>query len=257
MVEIYYIPGLNNYGDDRVHIGPLKFFRMHEVLDQHLGKYGIKLVPLYPNKESLPKKIEALAHKIKTLNNVTLLGHSTGGIMARALLSRPELKKNISGVITFGCPHRGSHLADLTAKLNQNRGGRLALLKFFGYDVRKNLEFILDLSTENLIKIFGDDASSDVPSYSLVCSKEIGKMPMAFRMLYSYSGEKINFASDGIVSKDSQNWGRTLGPFDLDHLAQIGFFKHLVNPKLKRQTLAEFDRLIKTMADTVREINSK
>lgn len=259
MVEIFYIPGLNNYGDDRVHIGPLKFFRMHERLAQELARHGVKIVPIYPEKSDLNSKIQKLGEKIKSdaTSLAIILGHSTGGIMARSLLNSPGIKKNIAGVITFGCPHYGSHLADVAYKLTSNRSVKLKFLKFFGYDAAKNLKYILDLSSENLKKHFGNENHAEVPVYSLICTKRSGQLPLAFKMLHSYSGENLAFATDGIVSEESQRWGKTLGPFDLDHLAQIGFFKHLVNPFHKRQTIEEFDRLVKTIANTVKEIRQQ
>lgn len=258
MIEIFYIPGLNTYGDDRVHIGPLKFFRMHEVLAKHLAQHGIKVTPVYPDKEALKHKIENLAKKIvkQKKSNLIVLGHSTGGVIARSFLTNPEVQDKLSGIITFGCPHKGSHLADLAGKLTKYNSAVVGILKLFGYDVMKNINYILDLSSENLTDYFSDESKPKVPAYSLVCTKRINKLPLAFKLLYSYSGEKIDFATDGIVSEESQQWGRTVGPFDLDHLAQIGFFKHLVNPTLKKQTLEEFDRFIKTIADTVKEINA-
>lgn len=259
MVEIFYIPGLNSYGDDRLHIGPLKFFRMHEVLAKRLAEYDIKLTPIYPAKETLIKKAEMIAAEIQSRQkgSTIILGHSTGGIIARSLLSFPKLGEQIAGIVTFGCPHKGSHLADLASKLATSSHSRLRLLKLFGYDVKKNLEYIIDLSSENLKKFFQNSPAVDVPIYSLVCTKPPHKLPLAFQMLYSYSGETVDFETDGIVSQESQNWGNVLGPFDLDHLAQIGFFKHLVNRAHKKQTLAEFDRLIKTIANTVEEIRCR
>lgn len=256
MVEIFYIPGLNNYGDDRVHLGPLKFFRMHTVLAKNLAQHGIKIHPFYPEKDDLKTKITKLGKKIKSESKspVIILGHSTGGIIARSFLNDPELKSHIAGIITFGCPHQGSHLADLAHRLTSQKNLKLKILKFFGYDAIKNLNYILDLSSENLKNHFSVEDKTGVPSYSLVCTKPHRQLPLAFKLLYSYSGENPTFATDGIVSEESQKWGKTLGPFNLDHLAQIGFFKHLVNPFHKRQTIEEFDRLIKTIADTVKEI---
>ncbi len=256
MVEIFYIPGLNNYGDDRVHFGPLKFFRMHDILAKKLAQYGIKIIPVYPKKENLKRKIIGLAEKIRSheKSEVIILGHSTGGIIARSFLNDPELREKIAGIITFGCPHQGSHLADLAEKLTSGNSLRVKLLKFFGYNVGENLEYILDLSAKNLKSHFANEKDVKTPTYSLICTKAHKKLPLVFRLLYSYSGEFPDFPTDGIVSEESQRWGKTLGPFDLDHLAQIGFFKHLVNPGHKKQTLAEFDRMIKTIANTIEEI---
>ncbi|OQW49883.1 MAG: hypothetical protein A4S09_11590 [Proteobacteria bacterium SG_bin7] len=258
MIEIFYLPGLNTYNDDRVHIGPLKFFRMHEVLAEHLGRHRIRLIPIYSDKKNLKDKVE---HLVKEINQhqksrVIVLGHSTGGVIARSFLTNPEIKGKLSGIITFGCPHRGSHLADLAGQLNKNKSSLIKILKLFGYDVTKNINYILDLSSENLAKYFRDEPKLIIPAYSFICTKATNNLPWIFRLLYSYSGQKIDFATDGLVSEKSQHWGTSIGPFNLDHLAQIGFFKHLVNPLHKRQTLLEFDRLIKAIADIVKEINA-
>lgn len=59
--------------------------------------------------EILYKKIRSIG---RTTENIYLIGHSLGGLVARAVVSKfKEIRKYVKKVITMGSPHRGTYAA--------------------------------------------------------------------------------------------------------------------------------------------------
>lgn len=72
----------------------------------------------------LEKEVENLLERFPD-QPVVLIGHSLGGLLARAYAEDPANSQNVAAVVTLGAPHQGSKLAALGAvKLARSLGHR-------------------------------------------------------------------------------------------------------------------------------------
>lgn len=74
----------------------------------------------YPNDESIDRTAAALAAKLRALGSqpVALIGHSMGGLVARAVVEDPALDPgNVRTLVLVGTPNAGSNLAGLREAL--------------------------------------------------------------------------------------------------------------------------------------------
>ncbi|GFM34083.1 esterase/lipase family protein [Desulfovibrio subterraneus] len=101
------------------------------------------------NVEHLVNKLDENVAKLEASapdHKPVLVGHSLGGLIIRAWLSRAENDQRVAGVITLGTPHQGSKLAGLGA------GGLCRSIIFRGPLIRT---------------IEANDISPSIPCYSL------------------------------------------------------------------------------------------
>ncbi len=253
MIEINYIPGLNTFNDRHIHIGVLRFSEMHSHLSQAFGERDIKLIPYYSARNSLSQKIEDLYQQITDAGRATLplVGHSTGGIIARALA--PRLKSKV--LVTFGCPHGGNRLADIAVEKFKDASLKTKILRILKYDVSTKLNYFSDLTSQSLGQFNLQYPIQRHGFYNIVCSQPHRELPLIFKMLSIYAQANSDH-TDGIVSTEEQKCGQEIAAYQLDHLSQIGFFKHIVSPKRKKQAVTEFNKLLTTIEMLVKPVST-
>lgn len=252
---VIFLHGLNTYGDDDLHLGPLRFGSMHERLERALLDRGVILTPILQiGSSSIEDQANrALEHlkKCALPDRVVMLGHSTGGLVARMLAARTELRERISSILTVGTPHLGVKAVELALdpKLHRRPGHGLSLetMALLGYDARKygRLETLRQL-TPQAMSAFNALLPAGM-SQVLLCETTRASTSWPLRILsrqLNPDGEK----GDGLVSSASQRaGGPVLGVFELDHLGQIGFFPHLSWPA-RAIARKEFQRLCDVIA---------
>ena len=240
---IIFLHGLNTFGDDLLHLGPVKLGRMDVHLRREFEKLGATFVSIdgigfgSPEAQATIAAGQLAVEKIlKPQSIVYLLGNSMGGLTARALahLLTRDTKSNpknlkIAEVLTWGSPHYGTRAAYFASKL-----------------LKKNSTYH-HYSTESLAEFnnrFPVDAVAR--EHAFLCAVPIRDASPYF---WAFNGlvHKLGVPSDGFITLESQSWGKTHGPYALDHFGQSGF--HQIQPTPARRVKArnEFEKLCRDM----------
>ncbi len=256
MRTLIFIRGLNTWGDDFVRLGPVKIGRMEHLLKSAFQAHDIRLVSLKDlgvgtiedHVKRASRSIEQLESKGLIQGDLHLLGHSAGGLFARALVHEPQFKTRVRSLITFGTPHRGTRLAELAFDFQQTRPKTYQGMKTFGYDIAKKLQHLKELKSSSLEKF--NQKFLDIPGCrysSFVLSLPEQDLSWPLRSLQILRSDPLREPSDGIVEESSQAWGEVLDHLPLDHLCQLGFNFYL-SPPLRRKAQKHFKALVERVA---------
>ena len=252
MQTILYVRGLNSQGDDALRAGGLAFGPMHGPWLKELKRRGFNAVALTGfGAGALSGQIERAVQLVQRLpvwsesrNRFHLLGHSTGGLVARALAHELKCPERVISVVTLATPHRGSPLVESAESFSKRHPWLHWGLCRVNYDINQRLASFRDLSpkaaelfNQRYPDIKGIDYASVV--FSLPPHEMGWPVRIANRLLRDESELR---AHDGYVESDSQRWGQILAEMNLDHLGQIGFCFSL-NPLVRRQSRAKFSIL--------------
>lgn len=241
MVEILYIPGLNTYGDGQIHFGPLRFGKMHSHIEEELLKHDIRLV-------SIEEK------NLKTDQFHTILAHSQGGLKARTL-AHDERFSHIKRIITIASPHFGTPLAERALNVGQQNQLLAKIFRWVNYDLNSRVKYFAEL-TPAALKTFNESYPDidTVTYYSVLSAPKTTDLNLVFHLLTKVAGLKLSSHErfDGLIPLESQKWGVPLGNFDLDHLAQIGFFRHIISRKRRAMINKQFKEMIALIASVAK-----
>lgn len=244
MATIVFIHGLNTYGDDDLHIGPLKFGSMHSRLERELKAIGHTFVAVTGLGYGSPEEqAERALKQVPESCEIYLLGQSTGGLVSRVLAAHPELSSRVRAVMTIGTPHGGAAAAEFGLDFPQRYPTFARLFSLAGYDTRQKVE-VFQRFTPKAMREFNQKypISGTYKAISLIC--EVAREQLSWPLQFFYKKlHPDSQKSDGLIWTESQIWGTTEGPFQLDHFAQLGFFPHL-SPKARAEARKEFHRLI-------------
>lgn len=242
---IVFLHGLNTYGDDEIHIGPLRFGPMHAALERALTSAGLKFTTLLDLGMGSPdelarKAFSSLEGSILKTEKLHLLGQSTGGLVAVSLASL--LQDRVKSVITIGTPHRGSRSAELGLEFPSRHPKLTGLISRAGYDPRQKSK-IFERYTSQALQGFHDarPLHTSTRIYSALCKVDERSLSWPLALLGLF--QKYQAPGDGLIELDSQVYGIPLGPFQLDHYGELGYFPHLSGNR-RRQARAEFERMI-------------
>ena len=169
-------------------------------------------------KETILRELPSLAPNGEKL---LVVGHSLGGLDARYMVSKLDMAKHVSAVLTVSCPHRGTPYADWWLHHIGRRLGGLQLMALLGLDVQA----LTDLTTTTC-KRFNEEVP-DAPGvryYSISGSRPWHRVP-AFAMHAHRVVHRLEGENDGLVSVKSSTWGEHLGIWPADHF-------HTINKRL-------------------------
>ena len=149
---------------------------------------------------------------------VHLIGHSMGGLDARALMTDPAWRGRILSLTTLATPHLGSEVANF-AKLRVGRIFRL--LECLGV----NHQGFLDLSPKAMAEFNAlNPLPPDVPVFSIAGDPDLDEVCWPLRRLHSALLE-LEGPNDGLVSVQSAiALGQALPSWPIDHLQQMNWF---------------------------------
>lgn len=252
MLHIVYFHGLNTYGDELLHFGPVTFGEMHSAWSRAFKNRNL-LFTSVPGLGFGPPHAQAMNAKhfltqsgaVAQHHQLCFLGHSVGGLVARVLAAMPEYKSRVKCVATIGTPHFGTELANSAWSFK----GRQPLLFHFartcGYDVSRRGEIFSHYSPESM-----HDFNRRVPAqpgveFSLLCDADLRAQCWPLRLVTKRAaGER----GDGLITLASQSWGEIAGTFALDHISQMGYHFFLTRQARSRAE-NEFARLVATLAE--------
>jgi hypothetical protein len=271
---LIFIHGLNTYGDDLLHVGPLTFGPMHLRIEKKFLELAraqgapVFFIPVLElgagSAQDQALRAESYLKSLPLFNehptaDIHLLGQSTGGLVARVLASESGFRLRIKTVLTFGTPHHGTSAADFALAFEKNFRQTAKVFSLFGYDTQ---------SKANIFQHFTPAAMADfniryvpksgVRTLSLICAVPRALIPVPLRLFYrqfhsSKLGERPQIGaaeSDGFITTLSQSWGETRGPYGLDHFAELGFFLQ-TSARQRKKAASEFSRLLETVLQVV------
>ncbi len=148
---------------------------------------------------------------------VHLIGHSMGGLDARALVADPAWNGRVLSLTTIATPHRGSAIADF-AKL---RVGRIyALLEKLGIDHRGFLDVTPAAAAEFHRRT---PLPGWLPAFSVAGDPPADEVCWPLRRLHAALGE-LEGPNDGLVSVASaEAFGHPLPTWPIDHFGQMNW----------------------------------
>lgn len=251
--NVLFIHGLSTYNSDHLKIGPLDFGPMDQHIQNRL-KDQCRYFALHqfgaPTLDQQITNCTRLARKLveaENISDLSIVGHSTGGLIARALAYGLEGQVKKIKVLTFGCPHYGiEELQKKLENLTQLSYGKA--LKYLGYNISERLSQLAELDSEN-VKNFNRmyPPLVDKSYLSISCALPHRQLPFLMRKLRNLSGlSREN--SDGIVDEKSQLYGDHSARLKLTHLSQLGFFiPGAYHPSEK----PEFEKLIRLIEEWI------
>ena len=176
-----------------------------------------------------------------------LLGQSTGGLVSRVLSHHPQLQAKVRSVMTIGSPHHGATAAEFALEFSQRHPILNVAFKSVGYDARKRAE-TYRYYTREALKEFNRRFQPGQCKHeiSLLCQVNQRECALPLRFFYRKLHERLDrqpALSDGFVSIESQTFGRTVGPFKLDHFSELGIFLHS-SKHVRAVMRTEFTKLV-------------
>ena len=279
--------GLNTFGDDLLHLGPVTMGRMDRYLAPAMREQGVHFISVEKVGDGTPESqaewaiswLQKNAPEIRG-KEISLLGNSIGGLVARAfakkLRERPQvLNASIKKIVTWGTPHRGTIAADLTEHLAQTFPRLFphltSALSKMDYHVENKSSTFKAYSPRALEKFnLAHPIQPETPEISLLCSVPAADVSPYFWTLYphlhgtSFTALAKSFAtrdrsfspSDGFVPNGSQAWGEVLGPYRLDHFVPMGFTELLPTKSRRNFAKLEFQKLVTDLAQLL-DLNRK
>lgn len=264
MLPIFYFRGLNTYGDDLLHLGPLKIGKMYGPLQEQFRRIERELIPvnnLYTGSfsETLDNAKRSLLSDERWASSraVHFLGHSMGALIARALLHDPDLKGKVKSLISYGTPHRGAEAASSALSMGKTK-------KFFldalGWSPQKRLRMVEHLTPQAMegFNLLYTDLP-EVRYASAPCHANYEELCLPMKWLAGLTRQKERMAEephDGLISLESQKHGEILGQFRLDHIAQLGYFLY-PGEKQRWAREEEFLRLLDAFVDFWEDTESR
>lgn len=278
---VFFIHGLNTFGDDRLHTGPLVHGPMSRQWKTALEKFSFDFVSLTEmGFGSFDEQVERALEQInQTLESqvgprmIHLLGHSMGGLVARGLAKKfvtsadSAASSRLRSVITLGTPHGGSRAQGQAINLRKNSPLLYHALKLVGYDTDKRAEPLQHFQNEKIFDYDSRHSSGDllkngIDGVSLVGAAPYNQLAVPLQFIYRHLHSHLNprrdrgaedlphERSDGLVPAESQRWARVIGEFELDHYAQLGVFLQLTRGR-REHARAEFKRAVITVQDII------
>ena len=241
------------FGFRRIGLGPLTltwYFRGIPAILQGAGN-RVLVTRVHPT-AGVARRAKRLGEQILEAfpgEPVHLIGHSMGGLDARALLADPAWQGRILSLTTIATPHLGSSIADF-AKL---RVGRIyGLLERLGVEHRGFLDVTPGAAAEFNRRTPVPDR---LPFFSVAGDPPRDEVCWPLRRLHQALGE-MEGPNDGLVSVESATaFGQPLPDWPVDHLRQMNWLSPEVSttpcPKVARLYAEVVKNLARTDAERV------
>lgn len=209
------------FGFGRIGFGPLTFAQYFRDIPRFLQSLGNRvLVTQVPPLAGIARRAEALGERIDQAypdEPVHIIGHSMGGLDARALISHEDWSHRVLSLTTIATPHLGSPLADL-ARLQVGRVYRWL------DKLRVEHDGLLDVTRRSARAFHRRSHLPDrVACFSVAGSPVHEEVSRPLRRLHGVL-EQLEGPNDGLVSVASATaFGTPLRSWPLDHLQQVNW----------------------------------
>lgn len=211
--------GLLGFGSIRV--GPWTLASYFRGIPEFLRRLGARVhVPRVHPTAGIARRARKLAERIETLcpdEPVHIVGHSMGGLDARALLHLPGWEDRVLSLTTIATPHLGSTLAE-TAR--DRLGPLYQLLRAFDWDHQGFLDLLPDRAQRLHEEL---TAPAEIPCFQVSAETSAEDVCWPLRATWAALSESEG-ANDGLVSTRSASaFGRPLSVCRADHLRQMNW----------------------------------
>lgn len=234
---------MNSSGDNSLQIGPMSLGLMHTHWQAVLQQAGYQFTAIEGlgtgvTDEIVPRAqreiLRILSTKANDAKDYVLIGHSQGGLVSRVLVHNPMIRERIRRVVTVGTPHHGAWLAEAAMRLVRAQALLPKTTRI------RNQHIVTSSLTKEKMNDFNFNfpPHQDVRYASALTMADAQHRNPFLRLLSPLQNE----AGDGVVSLKSQTFGESIGPFQLDHLAQLGFTFGTSKTE-KTRTAQEFERM--------------
>lgn len=255
--------GLNSFGDENIRIAGLRLGPMMRHWSSSLRLHGLEatIVEGMGNgdlKQHVENAVQFLL-KIPNLKQRKLifLGHSTGGLIGRALVHQPKMQEmNIAAVISVATPHQGARMAEEALNFHERHPHLHRASRLLGYNFTKKSVTVEELTRDKL-QIF-NSLFPDRPGIVYASAIHVlarGEMSWPVQIVNYYfdttPGSIPN--SDGFVDGDSQAWGEKWFELPLDHATQLGY-NFYVHPRTRKQKAALYNQFFSQLAEKIRNL---
>ena len=210
------------FGFRRIGLGPLTLAWYFRGIPDALRAAGnrVLVTRVHPT-AGIARRARKLGEQIRAAfpdEPVHLIGHSMGGLDARALVADPWWQRRVLSLTTIATPHLGSGIADF-AKL---RAGRIyAVLERLGIDHAGFLDV-----TPGAARDFNRRTRRPrhLPSFSVAGDPADNEVCWPLRRLH-VALDELEGPNDGLVSVASATaFGDPLPSWPVDHLRQMNWF---------------------------------
>lgn len=263
MATVVFLHGLNTYADGLVHMGPLTFGQMSDSWREVIEAKGWKFIDVAglgfgAVEDQADKAVKYFDNEgiLSADEPLHLIGHSMGGLVARVLAHRAELKGRIKTIITIGTPHLGAEITEQALSLAFTSPWLYRFMKFFGYDVLAKRAALENFTTRSLLAVHEKFGKIDgIRCVSFIGKAKYEQLCLPYQVIYSKLHPKGNeMESDGFISAKSQRWAEVGGEFTLDHMAEIGVYLN-VSKKRRESARQEFKRLASAATEIIRDVH--
>jgi len=216
------------FGFKQIGLGPLTLTTYFREIPEWIAASGNRvLVTKVPPIAGIGLRARILAESIEAAfpdEPVHIIGHSSGGLDARWLLTDPSWRDHVLSLTTIGTPHLGSAIADF-AKI---RFGRIyRQLTALGVDHRGFVDV-----TRRAARAFHRQALAppNIPCFSIAGAPTEDEVCWPLRRLHAALDE-LEGPNDGLVAVESAlAFGTSLLVSRLDHLRQMNWFASEFGP---------------------------
>jgi pimeloyl-ACP methyl ester carboxylesterase len=252
--------GMNTFDDDRLHVGPLKFGFMHERWEKEFKARGRDFIPAlkigagrFEDQAEVTYemlKAKGLLHDEET--ELHFLCHSAGGLVARVLAARPDVKDKVKTIITMGTPHHGTSAAQLGSGFSKKFPRAHKVAQRLNYDTEAKASSFSHF-TQEAMQEFNKKypAHQSAKEIAILCTAHPFEISLPFLPLYLPLHPRLE-PSDGFIHHTSQVWGETQGPVKVDHFGILGAFFAL-SPWARKRAQNEFERLSEMVFSIISE----
>jgi len=188
-----------------------------------------------------------------------LLGHSTGGLVARGLVHHLSVQHlNFRAVVSVATPHRGTQTAELAGEFANHYPKTYKTMRMIGYDFNSKKETYANLTRArvNAFNLQFPDRPAVIYASSIF-SLEHSEMSWPVQRVYSHTWNTWSIIkpprSDGFVEEESQVWGEKWFQLPLDHICQIGY-NFYVSPRLRQEKISLYNQFLSQLAEKIRKL---
>jgi triacylglycerol lipase len=215
----------------RLKVGMFDFGEYFFEIDEYLAATR---TPIYVVEVSTNGSIGERAAVLKNFldtdlkgKKVNIVAHSLGGLDARFCATILKCE-SIASITTIGTPHLGSPSADWAIRQLEQKSVWYWLFRLVGYKVEER-RFLAEITTDHMQKRFNPKVL-DLPQiqyFSVVSEASFTDGSMSYVMWFTKrwleaENHPLNReGNDGLVPLLSQYWGKTIGKYHMDHMAQM------------------------------------
>lgn len=253
--------GLSSHGDENLRFAKLRIGPMMGPWSRYFKKNNLDAIVVNGmGSGHINNNIDKAAQFISQIPDIEkrkliLLGHSTGGLIARALVHHPSIETlNTRAVVSVATPHRGTRTAELAGEFAKHYPKTFKTARLIGYDFNSKKESFDNLTRERL-KDF-NSRYPDKPDIVYACSvHSLDKRDMSWpvQTVYRHTWKNTAPRSDGFVEEESQIWGEKWLELPLDHICQIGY-NFYVSPQLRREKASLYTQFLSQLAEKFRKL---